>query len=953
MYIYFDRNGTIKEVINDESIRRGSSDYNKIYCYLEGNHNIDDIWYLQKNPDGTLTNQVSFVDNIVTKSIPYDSHRDMKYFQDFEEYQFYVFTLSSSYLSQNGLVVATIRVAENNTLWALGELTFNVQANIVNSDNDITQSQYDYLLLSYASRTLNEQTGSDLNALIEQKVEISVGAQVEQLEDAFEQFKEDTTEDIDNRLNAQDEQIRDLGQLQPSGVDTSTNILAKTSADGIWVGSDTGHWYYWNGTQYADGGVYQATEIPDYSIEPQKITGYEKANDIEYYSKVFNPTNYDYSNKKIEIKVNFKNGVCRNAKCIKLFGENGIEIDFSFVECFDENLARNIDYSYYSNGYIRTGYLVFIDSISANSSKNYKIKILPKEYEQEENITVSYTSGGSLRINTGNATFNMDNTSHFRMTAIILSGRTLFPDVHYGFILNDDTNIKEYDTAFSSYLVSESHNLEGDGVVELDFIRKLEFSNYTVIQKTKFYSNDTFECQTAVKFNNDVSGIKRHYVRMNCPFGVTGNKITNNSAESYIFDYTSYQIAVACLYVNANSQRDDQTLPIYQPLFSKVVSTSLNLVMGFLTTANTTEWKKNYILTNSFIFEIGNFDNNENYRIYNELNSFVCNKSIHNLFYDLKNESLKYLYSVSRYFSSLGNYFGPLSNQFYPYLELAKTMYYGNGFDSVVSKFNTMISGYDGTDKNGIRSTYNRIGLAILGRSLPIAYHLYKEYKSVEYKNILIAYGDMLVDLYDEKGDIPLTNTQVSGSGNSRALGLYGLAIANSLQNKEDYSRVLNAVNNLNMQDLVVGCIIPEGNVITNRYLHYTSMSNVYTSLACELFTFENNMTSLYNYLFSACLSTGEIKDLTLCSSDSRRGLPHTYSYIIGTLILSKDACALNQAYKSIEWLNNQTPFYEDSYPSMLDGYDTYPEEKKNALANVGLAIAGLIDAILFFEYSE
>ena len=151
MYIYFDKNGTIKEVINDESIRKGSSDYNKIYCYLEGNPDIDDIWYLQKNPDGTLTNEVSFVDNIVTKSIPYDSKRDMKYFQDFEEYKFYVFTLSSSYLSQNGLVVATIRVAENNTLWALGELTFNVQANIVNSDNDITQSQYDYLLLTISS----------------------------------------------------------------------------------------------------------------------------------------------------------------------------------------------------------------------------------------------------------------------------------------------------------------------------------------------------------------------------------------------------------------------------------------------------------------------------------------------------------------------------------------------------------------------------------------------------------------------------------------------------------------------------------------------------------------------------------------------------------------------------------------------------------------------------------
>ena len=271
MYIYFDTNGTIKEVINDESIRRGSSDYNKIYCYLEGNPDIDDIWYLQKNPDGTLTNEVSFVDNVVTKAIPYDSHRDMKYFQDFEEYQFYVFTLSSSYLSQNGLVVATIRVAENNTLWALGELTFNVQENVIKDDNGITQSQYDYLLLAYASRTLNATTGQDLDTLIEQKVETNVGEKAEQLEDAFEQFKEETTEDIDNRLNAQDEQIRDLGQLQPNGTATSSVILAKTSADGIWVATDNGHWYYWNGTQYVDGGVYQANINVDYNMSTSSI----------------------------------------------------------------------------------------------------------------------------------------------------------------------------------------------------------------------------------------------------------------------------------------------------------------------------------------------------------------------------------------------------------------------------------------------------------------------------------------------------------------------------------------------------------------------------------------------------------------------------------------------------------------------------------------------------------
>lgn len=287
MYIYFDRNGTIKEVINDESIRRGSSDYNKIYCYLEGNPDIDDIWYLQKKPDGTLTNEVSFVDNVVTKAIPYDSHRDMKYFQDFEEYQFYVFTLSSSYLLQSGLVVATIRVEEDNTMWALGELTFNVQANIVNSDNDITQSQYDYLLLAYASRTLNEQTGSDLDNLLDEKIEAKANDIIEPI---FNDYKATIDEEVEN----QNETIASLGQLQPSGVDTTTNILAKTSADGIWISTTNGHWYYWNGTQYVDGGVY-ATDVT-YAMKPYPSTDYNDCNSVPTNSIITILSNNSYAN---------------------------------------------------------------------------------------------------------------------------------------------------------------------------------------------------------------------------------------------------------------------------------------------------------------------------------------------------------------------------------------------------------------------------------------------------------------------------------------------------------------------------------------------------------------------------------------------------------------------------------------------------------------------------------
>lgn len=225
MYIYFDSNGTIKEIVNDVAIRKGSVDYNKLYVYIEGEPEIDDIWYFQKFPNGSTSNEVSFVDDVVTKAIPYDAKRDMAYFKDFVQYKFYVFTLTSEYLNISGLAIGTIRIAIDNSIFALGELTFNIQANEVKEDNNITQSQYDYLLLAYASRTLSEQTGSDLQEV------------------------------IDDIINAK---VEELNPLQPSGTGTTAYITSQTSDIGILISTDNGHWYYWNGTQYADGGNYQA-----------------------------------------------------------------------------------------------------------------------------------------------------------------------------------------------------------------------------------------------------------------------------------------------------------------------------------------------------------------------------------------------------------------------------------------------------------------------------------------------------------------------------------------------------------------------------------------------------------------------------------------------------------------------------------------------------------------------
>lgn len=303
MYIYFDTNGTIKEIVNDKSIRNGSNEANKIYCYLEGEPEIDDIWYLQKLPSGELSNEVSFKNSTITKAIPYDAKRDMKYFKDFEQYKFYVFTLNTFLTSQKGLNIATIRVSVDNTIWALGELTFNVEENVIKDDNGITQSQYDYLLLAYANRTLNATVGQDLDALIEQKIDANLDANLDtQIEEHIEPYKEQIEEDwqdykeqVNGKIENQNDVIAGLGQLRPSGVATSTEILDYREDKGIWIGSDTGHWYYWSGTQYVDGGVYQATEIPDLSIDLVKQSTYTIGANKYNKDNVLNGY-YSYSN---------------------------------------------------------------------------------------------------------------------------------------------------------------------------------------------------------------------------------------------------------------------------------------------------------------------------------------------------------------------------------------------------------------------------------------------------------------------------------------------------------------------------------------------------------------------------------------------------------------------------------------------------------------------------------
>lgn len=92
-----------------------------------------------------------------------------------------------------------------------------------------------------------------------------------------EQFENDVNETLENygdRIESVESELSNVAQGSPKGVyATLADLQAAypTGTTGIYVVSADGHWYYWNGSAWTDGGTYQATQIADGSITYTKL----------------------------------------------------------------------------------------------------------------------------------------------------------------------------------------------------------------------------------------------------------------------------------------------------------------------------------------------------------------------------------------------------------------------------------------------------------------------------------------------------------------------------------------------------------------------------------------------------------------------------------------------------------------------------------------------------------
>lgn len=149
------------------------------------------------------------------------------------------------------------------------------------------------------------------------------------------------SDDIKSLLNS-------INELKPSGTGTSTTILAFTKNNGIYIGTDTGNWYYWDGTHYVSGGVYQAVSFG--------------VGEIKYYNTDFVKTGKNLFNKNNITSGKFiyygDGNIYNNAQFwlsdyIDISDNNGyitISPTNGYQLCFFDNSKTYISGSYYGDG---------------------------------------------------------------------------------------------------------------------------------------------------------------------------------------------------------------------------------------------------------------------------------------------------------------------------------------------------------------------------------------------------------------------------------------------------------------------------------------------------------------------------------------------------------------------------------------------------------------------------
>lgn len=171
MYLYFNNQGVLKEIVNDEAIRQGNSRINKIRFFIEGAEPqiVDNVYKaltfitgirtfidVEGNPIETvdIENNTSTTEQFSLQTeeleVPYNKKRELKFFKYFTKYEMFSITVPDDVLNINGTVGCRVQMISAEGITTLGLIVFNVEGTgtdaVISPDTAINIAQWNYLI---------------------------------------------------------------------------------------------------------------------------------------------------------------------------------------------------------------------------------------------------------------------------------------------------------------------------------------------------------------------------------------------------------------------------------------------------------------------------------------------------------------------------------------------------------------------------------------------------------------------------------------------------------------------------------------------------------------------------------------------------------------------------------------------------------------------------------------
>lgn len=151
-----------------------------------------------------------------------------------------------------------------------------------------------------------------------------------ELSNLIKPYLDNLTNNVNQNINALNNKIDTILTLTPQAVNS---VDAMTDKSKLYLNIADGYWYYYNGSSFVQGGLYQSPNIPDNSITPDKlnINAYSKLKNI-YVNDYFLFNSHILGYKKINnVKyIDIKTGDPDSRKIIKFPLDGVTEIQFNY-----------------------------------------------------------------------------------------------------------------------------------------------------------------------------------------------------------------------------------------------------------------------------------------------------------------------------------------------------------------------------------------------------------------------------------------------------------------------------------------------------------------------------------------------------------------------------------------------------------------------------------------------